>query len=97
MVLEQFTENLDDTTKARQEARGILPKLNTLENCILLVFWSVVMERFHQTSIKLQSTNMDLNLKLLRSLNNYVASLRDAFEDFEEKGKIKFGFENGPV
>ena len=61
MVVEQFTENLDETAKARQEARGILSKLNTLENCILLVFWSVVMERFHQTGIKLRSTNMDLN------------------------------------
>ena len=99
MVLEQFMENLDETAKARQEARGILSKLNTLENCILLVFWSVVMERFHQTSIKLQSTNMDLNeaVKLLWSLYNYVASLRDAFEDFEEKGKINNGLENEPV
>ena len=78
MVLEQFTENLDETAKARQEARGILSKLNTLENSFLLVFWSVVMERFHQTSIKLQSTNMDLSeaVKLLRSLNNYISSLR---------------------
>ena len=85
MVLEQFTESLEKTAKARQEARGILSKLNTLENCILLVvFWSVVLERFYQTSIKLQSTYMDLNeaVKLLRSLNNYVSSLRDAFEDF---------------
>ena len=99
MVLEQFIENLDETPQARQEARGILSKLNTLENCILLVFWSVVMERFQQTSIKLQSTNMDLNeaMKLLRSLNNYVSSLRDAFEDFEEKWKIKIGFENESV
>ena len=42
---------------------------------------------------------MDLNeaMKLLRSLNNYVSSLRDAFEDFEEKGKIKIGFENESV
>ena len=91
MVLEQFTENLDEIAKARQEARGILSKLNTLENCILLVFWSVIMERFHQTIIKLQSTNMDLDeaVKLLRSLNNYVSSLRDAFEDFEDKGRLK--------
>ena len=37
------------------------------------------------------------SLKLLRSMNNYVASLRDAFEDFEEKGKIKIGLENEPV
>ena len=33
----------------------------------------------------------------VRSLNNYVASLRDAFQDFEEKGKIKIGLENEPV
>ncbi len=54
------------------------------------------MERLHQTSIKLQSTNVDLNeaVKLLRSLNNYVSSLRDAFE---EKGKIKIGLENESV
>ena len=95
IVLEQFTENLDETAKARQEARGIISKFNTLENCILLVFWSVVMERFHLASIKVLSTNMDLNeaAKLLRSLNNYVSSLSDAFEDFEEKGKITIGFE----
>ena len=30
-------------------------------------------------------------------MNNYVSSLRDAFEDFEEKGKIKIGLENEPV
>lgn len=47
MISEQFTENQDETAKAS----GILSKLNTLENCILLVFWSVVMERFRQTSI----------------------------------------------
>ena len=96
MVLELFTENMDETAKARQEARGILSKLNTLEYCILLVLWSVVMGRFHQTSIKLQSTSMDMYeaVKLLRSLNNYVASLRNAFE---ERGKIKIGLENEPV
>ena len=39
---------------------------------------------------------MDVNeaLKLLRSLNNYVANLRGDFEDFEEKVKIKIGLEN---
>ena len=33
----------------------------------------------------------------LKSLNNYVSSLRDTFEDFEEKEKIKIGFENESV
>ena len=30
-------------------------------------------------------------------MNNYVSNLRDAFEDFEENGKIKIGFENESV
>ena len=39
---------------------------------------------------------MDLNeaVKLLRSLNNNASIFRDAFEDFEEKGKIKIDLEN---
>lgn len=63
------------------------------------MFSSVVMERFHQTSVQLQSTHMDPNkaVKHLSSLNNYIASLRDAFEDFEEKEMIKIGLENEPV
>ena len=42
---------------------------------------------------------MDVNeaVKLLRSLNNYFANLRDDFEDFEEKVKIKIGLEIEPV
>ena len=44
----------------------------------------------------MQSTNIDLGeaMKLLRSLNNYDPSLRDAFEDYEENRKIKIGLEN---
>ena len=42
---------------------------------------------------------MDVNkaVKLLKSFNNYVASLRDAFEYFEEKVNIKIGLKNEPV
>jgi len=32
MILEQFAEKLDEPSKARQGARGILSKLNSLEN-----------------------------------------------------------------
>ena len=91
MGLKLFTENLDETAKAQQEVRGVLSKWNTLENCVLLVFWSVVMERFHQTSIKLQSTDMDLNkaVKFLRSLDNYVSSLEMLLRTLKRKGRSK--------
>jgi hypothetical protein len=38
--------------------------------------------------MKLQSADLDLNeaVALLESLMNYTPTLRDSFEDFEEKG-----------
>ena len=67
--------NSQSTTRGK----GYLSKLKTLANCILLMFWSVVM------------ANMDLNeaVKLLRSLINYVASLRHSFETLRRKGRLK--------
>ena len=37
---------------------------------------------------------MDLNEAVKQLLNSCVSSLKEAFEDFEENGKIKIGFEN---
>ena len=41
--------------------------------------------------MKLQSADMDLNeaVALLESLMNYTTTLRDSFDDFEEKGKLR--------
>ena len=63
--------------------------MDQLENCILLELWETVLERFHKTSMKLQSANLDLNeaVALLESLMNYT-TLRDFFDDFEEKGRL---------
>jgi hypothetical protein len=63
----------------------------SLENCILLELWETVLERFHKTSMKLQSADLDLNeaVALLESLMNYTTTLRDSFEDFEEKGRSR--------
>ncbi|CAB4044637.1 Hypothetical predicted protein [Paramuricea clavata] len=41
--------------------------------------------------MKLQSADLDLNeaVALLESLMNYTATLRDSFDDFEEKGRLR--------
>lgn len=76
---------------SQRTSRGILSNSNIFENCILLVFWYVGMDMFQQTRIQLHNTDMNLNEAvniLLRSLNNYVASLRDAIEDLMRKGGL---------
>ena len=41
--------------------------------------------------MKLQSADLDLNeaVALLESLMNYTTTLRDSFDDFEEKGRLR--------
>ena len=56
-ALRHFVDNHEETPTARQEATGVLAKLNTLETCILLELWATVMERFNSTRQKLQSSN----------------------------------------
>lgn len=87
-ALTRISEDMDEDPTTRSDASGIVKKMNRLENGILLELWSVVLERFHKTSKKLQSTSMDLHeaVRLLNSLKEYVASLRESFDEFEEKG-----------
>lgn len=65
--------------------------MGQLENCILLELSETVLERFHKTSMKLQSADLDLNeaVALLESLMNYTTTLRDSFDDFEENGRLR--------
>ena len=90
-ALRHFVDNHEETPTARQEATGLLAKLNTLETCILLEFWATVMERFNSTSQKLQSSSIDLNeaVLLLKSLESFIANLRGRFDYFEEKASLK--------
>ena len=65
-----------------------------LENGIQVELWSIILLPFHQSSQKLQGTNMDLNegVKILQSLRQYVDDLRvDSFDGFEAEGRKKSG------
>ena len=86
-ALVTISSNVEEEAATRQEANGLQSKMDELENCILLELWETVLERFHKTSIKLQSADLDLNeaVTLLESLVNYTATLRDSFDDFEER------------
>jgi len=51
--------------------------------------WSVVLSRYNETSIKLQSSTCDLKLgaDLLDSLQAFTDDLRNRFDEFEDRAK----------
>ncbi|XP_047132636.1 zinc finger MYM-type protein 1-like [Hydra vulgaris] len=88
-VLENIAEDPEEKVEARTTAAGIAKKMDQLEYGILLELWTPILDRFHKTSLKLQSPQLDLNeaVQLLTSLKEYVNSLRAQFDFFEKKGK----------
>ncbi|CAM4446998.1 unnamed protein product [Leuciscus chuanchicus] len=69
----------------REEARALHKKMNKLEIAIMCNMWNAILQRFHGVSTALQAVELDLcnAVDLVRSLREYVASLRDQFDSFE--------------
>ena len=90
-ALVSISNDADEEPATKQEANGLQKRMDQLENCILLELWEAVLERFHKTSMKLQSADLDLNeaVALLESLMSYTTTLRDSFNDSEEKGRLR--------
>ncbi|XP_047127583.1 uncharacterized protein LOC101241302 [Hydra vulgaris] len=81
-----FVQNLYVFSNASTQRWELLTKgLNSNQ----LVLKMLRQYRFHKTSLKLQSPQLDLNeaVQLLTSLKEYVNSLRAQFDFFEKKGK----------
>lgn len=79
-----MTQNLT----ARDEARTLHVKMEKLENTFLCDMWNIL-QRFHKTSTALQAVELDLcnAVNLISSLRDYVANLRDDFDNFESVAK----------
>lgn len=71
---------------ARNEAQNIIKKMTSLDIAFMTVLWNKVLERFDKTSVKLQEKSLDLSIavKLLKSLREYVGSIRNNFDDIEK-------------
>jgi hypothetical protein len=82
-----IADDEDEVDKTKNEAEGMICKMDELENAILCEVWAPILERFNATSTSLQSSTLDLNsaVPLLKSLKDYVASLRDQFDQLELK------------
>ena len=92
-ALEEIEQDENEKAETRREADGLIKKMERLENGILLVLWSAVLERFKKTSLALQNATLDLNIavEMLQSLKYYVMTLRDQFVAMENSGAVKCG------
>uniref|UniRef100_H3A1C2 HAT C-terminal dimerisation domain-containing protein n=1 Tax=Latimeria chalumnae TaxID=7897 RepID=H3A1C2_LATCH len=84
-ALEDLSKNMNQSPDTQLEAASLQSKMEQLEMAFLAQFWDTVLQQLKMTSIQLQK--MDINLStavhLLRSLESFVAVLRDQFENFE--------------
>jgi len=90
-ALKLISENVNQKVDTRYEAKAILKQLSKLETVLLADFWAVILERFNQVSKSLQHETLELQsaIKLLTSLLEFLMSLRNQFEVFENKAKNK--------
>ena len=88
-VLKKISEDRDQKSDCRQQARGIYDKMKILETGIMVILWSKVLERFQKTSVALQSSTLDLNkaCDLLDSLCGFVIVQRNEFPAIEQEAK----------
>lgn len=89
-ALVRISQDTADRPETRQEADGLVRKMEQLEFGILTECWAVIMDRFYRTSTALQSADLDLNVAvdLIKSLIDYVTGLREEFDVFEQRGRL---------
>ncbi|XP_065684519.1 uncharacterized protein LOC105845816 isoform X1 [Hydra vulgaris] len=88
-TLDIMCQNMSQKPETRLEAAGLKDIMSHHETGILVQLWSKTLNRFNLTSKYLQGTDMDLNTatELLRSLGDFVHSLRSQFTALEKEEK----------
>lgn len=68
------------------QAEGLVKQMLTLEIAIFAVLWNDILQRVNETNKNLQNPRIDFNtsISLMQSLK--LASLRNKFKEFEQKG-----------
>ena len=88
-TLDIMCQDMSQKPETQLEAAGLKDIMSHHETGILVQLWSKILNRFNLTSNYLQGADMDLNTatELLRSLGDFVHSLRSQFTAFKKKGK----------
>ena len=87
--LQQIADDDLQTAETRNEAVSLTKKMNLLETAILCCVWNSILTRFNATSKSLQKADIDIKVAvdLLLSLQEFVNSLREQFDDFETQAR----------
>jgi hypothetical protein len=88
-ALEELADDQEQKAECRQQARGLLDKMELLETGILVFFWNSLLERFQATQASLQAKQQDLNIAsaLCASLSGSLQNFREQFDKFESEAK----------
>ncbi|XP_025406084.1 uncharacterized protein LOC112680263 [Sipha flava] len=100
-VLEFICDSNIENGDTRRDAKILLKSILKKETGYLAILWNDILERTNKTSVELQSKMIDplKAFNLLISLKNYVASLRDLYNTYENQTtklslKLKKHFKN---
>ncbi|KAH7937646.1 hypothetical protein HPB49_014003 [Dermacentor silvarum] len=85
----ELPEDHDERAETKHEANSLLQAMTTLATALIAEFWDRVLQRFNATSKALRSPTLSLNaaVSLMKSLCNYVFSLREKFDEIKKLAK----------
>lgn len=88
-ALEKLANDQEQKAECRQQANGLLEKMELLETGILVVVWNSLLERFQATQASLQAKQQDLNIAsaLCASLAGSLQNFREQFDTFESEAQ----------
>ncbi len=86
-ALTELLKDSNQTPDTRNQAKSLFEHLQLNETAIMTRFWSSIMVRFNKVSKTLQSESLDLGsaVLMMTSLNDFVASQRERFDEFEKE------------
>jgi len=88
------TIKIEDKTSpdVKNETRGLVKKMEKLENIVLTEIWSKILSRINETNKNLQKENLtiDVGSKLFDSLAGFLSEIRNEFYNYESVAREKF-------
>ena len=85
LALRDLENDPERTPKSRFEAQTLRDKMNNFEIAVKAVFWNNILSRFNSTSkaFQVMDANLQIAIDLLGSLDDYLESFRERFEEVE--------------
>ena len=86
-ALESLIMNRSQTKETQNNAQNLTKKMNSFEIVFLTILWKDILCHFNETSKTLQkeSLNLDVAVRILKSLLHFIKDLRSQFQEYEKK------------